>query len=117
MDKQEKFNSEFQDTINGIADNLVKLYENDFFDEEGYFYFDDIFNLDYVIRVNYGMIGVRIMITCGGPNIWIDTLQEEVIGYWGSTVCRASLPRYVCDDIEDIFREYAEHDIENTDLS
>lgn len=115
MDYEQKFNEEFQKQIDDIANNLVNLYENDFYDNDGNFYFDDdIYNLDYVVRVKCGLMGVRIMIACGGPNIWIDTFEEKVVGYWGSTKCESSLPRYVCDDIDDIFLEYAKNDIDNT---
>ena len=103
-------------SCDNIANTLEKIYEDNFFieDEENgdYYYFDDdIYNLDYVWRKGYGLIGMRIMVACGGPNIWIDTLEEAVCGYWGTDVYKAYLTTACNDAINNYFAEYAKEDI------
>lgn len=103
-------------SCDNIANTLEKIYEDNFFieDEENgdYYYFDDdIYNLDYVWRKGYGLIGMRIMVACGGPNIWIDTLEEAVCGYWGTDVYKAYLTTACVNAINDYFAEYAKEDI------
>ena len=103
-------------SCDNIANTLEKIYEDNFFieDEENgdYYYFDDdIYNLDYVWRKGCGLIGVRIMVAFGGPNIWIDTMEDAVCGYWGTDIYKAYLTTACNDAINDYFAEYAKEDI------
>lgn len=101
-----------------IADTLENIYEDGFvIENEGdeydvqYYFDDDIYNLDYVWRKGYGLIGMRIMVACGGPNIWIDTMEGAVCGYWGTDVYKAYLTTACVDAINDYFAEYAKEAI------
>ena len=101
-----------------IADTLENIYEDGFvIENEGdeydvqYYFDDDIYNLDYVWRRGYGLIGMRIMVACGGPNIWIDTMEGAVCGYWGTDVYKAYLTTACVDAINDYFAEYAKEAI------
>jgi hypothetical protein len=42
--------------------------------------------LDIVILHNSDgtLLGLEIMMTCGGPTIWIETRYNKVVGTWGS---------------------------------
>lgn len=98
-----------------IAETLEKLEPNGFWteeteDEESEFYFDDVYNVDYVWRHRVGLIGVRIMVAFGGPNIWVDTFEGYVCGYWGGEA-KYPLSYKVCDAINDYYREYAAENI------
>lgn len=44
--------------------------------------------------------GVRLLVAYGGPNIWVDTVNGEVRGYWGGDECRVWLDRDACDAID-----------------
>lgn len=98
-----------------IAEELEKLEPNGFWteeteDEESEFYFDDNYNIDYFWYRNVGLLGVRIMVAYGGPNIWVDTVKGYVHGYWGGEV-KYPLSYKVCDAINDYYREYAAENI------
>ena len=103
MSYQEDFQKQFQKRIQNIADVLEEIKDNDFYDEDGNWYFDDIYNTDFIWRLGYGLIGVRIMVACGGPNIWVDTFEKTVHGYWGGDEAIAYLTTDCCDGIDDIF--------------
>lgn len=47
-------------------------------------YLDDgsIYNLQYLVSADKEFLHCRIMVACGGPNIWIDTLEGKVCLYW-----------------------------------
>ena len=114
MTDSETFEQNFRKSLEDIANEIVRLYhdsnlyvhedEND--DSSGeYYYFDENYNLDYVWRERHGLMGVRVMIACGGPNIWVDSFNEEVIGYWGASEIHVPLPRDVCYSITNHYEE------------
>lgn len=114
--------NEFSKSLEDIANEITRLYhdsnlyvhedENDDSSEE-YYYFDENYNLDYIWRERYGLMGVRVMIACGGPNIWVDSFNEEVIGYWGTSEIHVPLPRDVCYSITNHYEEYIDYLIDD----
>lgn len=110
MSYEEDFQKQFQNQVQRIADTLEEIKDYDFYeqvdeetDEEGNWYFEDTYNTDYIWRLGYGLMGVRIMIACGGPNIWVDTFEKTVHGYWGGDEAIAYLSDDCCAKIEDAF--------------
>lgn len=60
-------------------------------DEVGvYDYFSDALDLEYRISSNGDFRSVKVMVACGGPNIFIDTATKQVELYWWTD--RASYP-------------------------
>lgn len=53
-------------------------------------YFADVYNERYVLDGNLEYIAVRLMVACGGPNVWVDTETGSVELYWWGD--RASYP-------------------------
>jgi hypothetical protein len=71
-------------------------------------YFDEYYNLDYVIDCNLEYTACRVMVACGGPNIYINTWDKCVELYWWTESGKAYLPGYVCDYIDEYFSEIYE---------
>ncbi len=71
-----------------------------------YDYFDDVYDIEYRISGRKEYRSVCIMISCGGPNIYIDTRTKQVELYWWGD--RASYPiRYdTVDEIDNYFEDY-----------
>lgn len=120
MSYEEDFQKEFQKTVNRIADTLEEIKDYGFYeqvdeetDEEGRWYFEDTYNIDYIWRLGYGLMGVRVMVACGGPNIWVDTFGKTVHGYWGGDEAIAYLTNDCCEKIENVFGENAAEAIYN----
>lgn len=44
---------------------------------------DDNLGVHYTVNDDLDVIGVVICVAWGGPNIYVDTLQGVVRGYWG----------------------------------
>lgn len=101
-----------------ISEELDDIAENGFYtrDEDGEddeFYFDDTYGTDYVFRSRYGLIGVRVMVAFGGPNIYVDSYREEVVGYWGGDEVHYPIRRDVADRITDAFEDIASCELSN----
>lgn len=66
---------------------------------------DSMYNIDWVLDYNKEYEACRIMIACGGPNIYINTWDKCVELYWWTESGKAWLPSEVCDYIDDYMKE------------
>ena len=108
---------ELENMVTSIRDELNRLYEADYTDEERdemeengeaydfYGYFADALDIEYTISGNMDFLGARIAVTLGGPNIYVNTRTGYVEGYWGTDKAEAWIPSEVCDEINAIFEE------------
>jgi hypothetical protein len=68
---------------------IVKQLENpeliEWQDEENqtaFDYLNDALDIQYIVDGAKNYLGAKILVTFGGPNIWIDTQHNTVDGYW-----------------------------------
>lgn len=74
-----------------------------------YDYFDDgVYNIDYIVDSNKEYQSARIMVACGGPNIYIDTDKQAVCLYWCSDCAQYYLSKTAVDAVDDFAREMYE---------
>lgn len=93
---------EYYDAIQEEIDELTEEKERlSFWD-----YFNDALDIEYTVGSDMQYRGVCIMVTCGGPNIYVDTSRGEVWGAWWGDKASAWLPREICDEIDSVFEEY-----------
>lgn len=103
--------NELQEYLERIYHELNEIYEGKATNDDGeqasfYDYFDDPLDFEYTISSNGEYLGVRVYVTLGGPNVWIDTRRGEIGGAWGTDRADRWLPREICDEIDEVFREY-----------
>lgn len=56
----------------------------------GFMYLNDVLDIQYTVSSDLKtMLGARLLVSYGGPNIWIDTMRGEVEGFWGSETATA----------------------------
>ena len=78
-----------KDIENGVIDcEPVEGEEPTAFD-----YLQNALAVEYIVSSRKEYRGARIMVTCGGPNIWINTRTHTVEGYWGSDAAFAAYGR------------------------
>jgi len=67
--------------------------------------------LDYETTHNSAgdMIGCRLYVTLGGPNVWIDTRNAEIALAWGTDRESVWLPSELCEMIDDAMTEIIAH--------
>ena len=73
-----------------------------------YDYFNDVFDIRYTVDSDLDYCGVRLMVACGGPNIYIDTVQRKVMLYWWTDYAEYDLASEVVDEIDAVFSEFYE---------
>lgn len=97
----EKKPSDLQRHVMSIVDNIeqgitiTEENQHDFdIDGEigdilnGWDYLNDILDIEYYLSSDrQTVLGARILVAFGGPNIWIDTRFERVEGYWWGDKC------------------------------
>ena len=104
-------NNELRDYLENIYTELNAIYEGKATNDDGeqatmYDYFEDPLDFEYTIASNGEYLGVRVYVTLGGPNVWIDTRRGEIGGAWGTDRADRWLPREICDEIDEVFQEY-----------
>ena len=92
-------------TCKRIADELAEI-SNDY--ESLIEYFDDALDIEYRTGANKEYRSARIMITCGGPNIFIDTKTDSVELYWGVDHVSYPLDSDTALLVDSLFRDYFE---------
>ena len=90
LNKDSKSDLEYQ--VDSIIDTLESgHYETE--DENGpngFDYLTDALDINYIINGDKTYKGARILVAFGGPNIWIDTFNQQVEGYWwGETIIKS----------------------------
>lgn len=70
-----------------------------------YDYLSDVYDIVYYVGSNKDVRGVRLMVACGGPNIFIDTFDREIQLYWWNESAKCSLDYDIANEITSLFEE------------
>lgn len=68
-------------------------------------YFNDVFDIEYRIGSDKKYRSAKIMIACGGPNIYIDTADHAVKLYWWNERAECSFSTYTSEQIDEYLEE------------
>lgn len=79
--------------------------ENDYEEYTIWDYFADCLDIEYVVHADKTYKGVRVMITCGGPNIYVNTMTNKVELYWWSDEASYPISKRVADEIDTYFED------------
>ena len=66
-------------------------------------YFDDFLDVDYVVGSDKKYKACRVLVAFGGPNIYIDTWEQEVQLSWWGEHAEAAIPTSLCEEIDNYF--------------
>ena len=66
-------------------------------------YFSDAFDIEYRIGSDRDFRSVRLMVACGGPNIFVDTQDKEVQLYWWTDRAAYTISTEAADAINENF--------------
>jgi len=100
-----------------VKNDLVNLYNNNPSDEEIveaeengvaydlYSYISDSLNITYTLDSEKKLIGVRLMVAGGGPNIFINTVSGKIEGYWGGDEVTLFIPDEIAEAITENFED------------
>lgn len=65
----------------------------------------DALDVRYTVNSRGEFLGGAIAVTIGGPNVWVDTEDREVVGYWGGKKATAPLHFEAVDQLYDVLSE------------
>ena len=102
--------NELYEMLENIRKEVRSIYEGDATNEDGeavnfYDYFNDVLDYEYTINCRREYVGVKVWVTLGGPNIWIDTRDGSICGAWGTERESVWLPSEIAAEIDSIFEE------------
>ena len=66
-------------------------------------YFDDFYDVDYIVGSDKKYKACRVLVAFGGPNIYIDTWEKQVELFWWSNNATADIPEDLCMVIDEFF--------------
>lgn len=86
-----------------------KVYEENELEAVSMFdYFENVYDIEYRIGSDKAFRSVRLMVACGGPNIYIDTAEKAVLLYWWTDFARYNLTSDTAEAINEAFEELYE---------
>lgn len=68
---------------------------------------DDPLDIFFIVDAHKGYRGCEITLACGGPNVYLNTRNQEVEVYWGGQKAVADVLYSVCDYINEYMEDYA----------
>ena len=71
-----------------------------------YDYFDDFLDIDYIANYQKEYKACRVLVACGGPNIYIDTYSGAVELYWCGDRASFPLSRDTIDAVDEWAEDY-----------
>lgn len=62
-------------------------------------YVCDVLDVRYVLNSEKECIGGELLVTFGGPNIWVKPLESKVTGYWWGDYAETTFSRESADEL------------------
>ena len=104
-----------KNNVEGFFENLKMAFDYDSEDyDEDYFITDDIYDIKVLSDLSKTFFGACYQIAFGGPNIYINTYENVIEGYWGGTkivepldyyLYSLDLDRALLDELDDYIEE------------
>ena len=66
-------------------------------------YFEDFYDVDYIVGSDKKYKACRVLVAYGGPNIYIDTWEQEVQLSWWGEHAEVAIPTSLCEQIDEFF--------------
>ena len=79
--------------------------EKSVFEETLQEYMNDILEVEYTKTLNGYFKGVKLLVTFGSPDVYINTMTNKIEGYWGNEYFEETLPYELGEAINDYIEE------------
>lgn len=73
-----------------------------------YDWLEGALDFDYIIGSDRQYKACRVVVACGGPNIYVDTLRGSVDLYWWADRASYDLSRATCEALDEAMQELFE---------
>lgn len=97
--------------VENIREELEAIYNGEVENEDGEvktfwdYIAEEALDYTYTINSDRSYRACRLLITFGGPNVYIDTLEKEIQLYWGGEKETEWLPTEIADEIDTVMEE------------
>lgn len=71
-------------------------------------YLADVLDVQYIVDSERRYVSGRVLVTYGGPTVWINLLDREMVVTWGSDTEHRNLPTAFVDGLDAVLAEYWE---------
>lgn len=89
--------------------NMSEFIENELIEniDNGtlYDYICECLDIEFISDARREFLGARILVTFGGPNIWINTRKGHIEAYWGNENFYFHLDSYVVNELNNVLEE------------
>ena len=112
MTTENKTRNELYDYCENIRKELENIYNGNTKTDDGEimtmwdYVSENALDYEYTIASTGDYLGVRVYVTLGGPNVWINTRDGEIAGAWGTDRVEVWLPSEIAAEIDEVFAEY-----------
>jgi hypothetical protein len=81
------------DHVQQIANTITKGFGDELNSDDqemsAFDYLQDALDIEYIVNSKREYLGARVLVSFGGPNIWINTRTNLVEGYWWGAYAKA----------------------------
>lgn len=74
-----------------------------------YDWLSDVLDIKYRIGSDGSYRSALVMVSCGGPNAYIDTSSNDVVVYWGSDNAHWGVPASFCAGLDEAIEEMRDY--------
>lgn len=90
MQDQERLQSHVDSIANKLSEGFGDELNYDDEPMSAYDYLQDALDIRYIVDSKGDYIAAKVLVSFGGPNIWVNTETNTVEGYWWSDKAFAS---------------------------
>ena len=96
---------EHVESISRNIENLTFEKNDDGEDLTAFDYLGNALDIEWTLDSKRQLLGARILVAWGGPNIWVDTRHNKVEGYWWGDYAEASyIDNFgLCDAVQELW--------------
>lgn len=104
--------NKLQEHVNTIANTLTEGFDLSSINEDtgeyltAFDYLQEALDIEYIVASDRKtLLGARVLVAFGGPNIWVNTRTNTVEGYWWGESASATFTDSIGldDALEDLF--------------
>ena len=98
--------------LEAIREELEAIYNGEQINDDGEqvtfwdYISNDVLDFNYIINADKSYKACSLLITFGGPNIYINTWDQEIQLFWAGDHETLWLPSEICNEIDAVMEEY-----------
>ena len=105
MKVQEEFKRQFAAQVKACAETIEQVASSESEFDDIAEYFEDALDVEIICDLQGNYRGAIITLVLGGPNIYLDTREGWIEGYWGGDRAEYHVQSWAVDAVDEYFSE------------